>query len=187
MDKKQAILETALKLFVDNGFHGTATSKIASYSGVATGTLFNYFKTKEELIFALYHLINKEMDDYIVERMGFLSVSKESFQFVFSAAVSWSLEKPYHFRYLQQFNHSPFSKVSGLAVLNKEENPVCVLIQNGIDVVLIKQLPVLFIYMLFCSQTSGLYDYISSNKFESAQQSELIEEAFEMFWKMIED
>lgn len=187
MDKKELILASALKLFSENGFHGTATSKIALDSGVATGTLFNYFKTKEELIVTLYQMVLKGMDDYIVERMGSFSVSKESFQSVFSARVNWCIENPVHFQYLQQFNYSPFLGVVDSSVLNKAVNPVCVLIQNGIDLVLIKQMPVLFIYTLFCSQTSGLYDYFALNEFDRDKQFELIQEAFEMFWKMIED
>ena len=53
-EKKQCILDASLKLFVDNGFHGTSTSEIAKTAGVATGTLFHYFKTKKELINSLY-------------------------------------------------------------------------------------------------------------------------------------
>ena len=53
-EKKQSILDASLKLFVENGFHGTSTAEIAKTAGVATGTLFHYFKTKEELINSLY-------------------------------------------------------------------------------------------------------------------------------------
>ena len=49
-EKKQSILDASLKLFVENGFHGTSTAEIAKTAEVATGTLFHYFKTKEELI-----------------------------------------------------------------------------------------------------------------------------------------
>ena len=49
-EKEQKILDTSLKLFVERGFHGTSTAEIAKTAGVATGTLFHYFKTKEELI-----------------------------------------------------------------------------------------------------------------------------------------
>ena len=54
MEKKQNILDASLKLFVERGFHGTSTAEIAKKAGVATGTLFHYFKTKEELINSLY-------------------------------------------------------------------------------------------------------------------------------------
>src|SRR6187402_2221344 len=110
MDKKQLILGTALKLFVENGFHGTATSRIAAEAGVATGTLFNYFKTKEELIVTLYHSIRKEMDDRLMEKLTTHSISKESFRSLFVSSLSWGLENTIHYNYLQQFNHSPYYK-----------------------------------------------------------------------------
>jgi AcrR family transcriptional regulator len=49
---KQAILAAALKLFAENGFYETTTKAISKKAGIAEGTLFNYFPTKEDL--ALY-------------------------------------------------------------------------------------------------------------------------------------
>ena len=60
-EKKQSILDASLKLFVENGFHGTSTAEIAKTAEVATGTLFHYFKTKEELINRLYLLTKENM------------------------------------------------------------------------------------------------------------------------------
>ena len=187
MDKKSIILGSALQLFVENGFHGTATSKIAQEAGVANGTLFNYFKTKDELIIALYRSILKDMDDFIIERMESHSISKESFRSVFMATASWCLDNPLHYRYLQQFNHSPYFKLVTSTVLNQDEHPLLVLIQNGIDIVLIKQLSISFIYSIFTAQVNGLNSYIISNDLAKDKQTEFIEEAFEMVWKMIED
>ena len=48
----QAILAAALKLFAEKGFYNTTTREISRRAGIAEGTLFNYFKTKEDL--ALY-------------------------------------------------------------------------------------------------------------------------------------
>ena len=53
-DKRTAITEAALKLFTERGFQGTSTAQISKDAGVATGTLFNYFPTKEELINSLH-------------------------------------------------------------------------------------------------------------------------------------
>ena len=47
IDKKTAIMESALKLFTEREFHGTSTAQISKEAGIATGTLFNYFPTKE--------------------------------------------------------------------------------------------------------------------------------------------
>jgi AcrR family transcriptional regulator len=47
---RQAILAVARRLFAENGFERTTTRDIARAAGLATGTLFNYFATKEALL-----------------------------------------------------------------------------------------------------------------------------------------
>jgi len=187
MSKKKIILGTALRLFVDYGFHGTATAKIAQEANVATGTLFNYFRTKDELIVALYDSILKGMDDFVIGSMDYHSISKESVRSFFVATLSWSLENPIHYRYLQQFIHSPYFNLVAKDTALQEEHPLFVLIKNGIDLVIIKQLPIPFIQSLFTAQINGLFNYVLSNDLDKAEQYEFTEEAFEMFWKMIED
>src|SRR6266700_3989599 len=49
---KRAILRAALVLFAEKGFCRTTTKAISRKAGIAEGTLFNYFETKEDL--ALY-------------------------------------------------------------------------------------------------------------------------------------
>src|SRR2546426_4111134 len=49
---KRAILRAALVLFAEKGFYRTTTKAISRKAGIADGTLFNYFNTKEDL--ALY-------------------------------------------------------------------------------------------------------------------------------------
>ncbi len=54
MSKREQIFEAAVQLFTEKGFEKTPTSAISKVAGVATGTLFHHFKTKEDLINALY-------------------------------------------------------------------------------------------------------------------------------------
>jgi len=49
---RKAILRAALDSFAEKGFYQTTTKAIARKAGIAEGTLFNYFETKEDL--ALY-------------------------------------------------------------------------------------------------------------------------------------
>ncbi|PRP91053.1 Fatty acid metabolism regulator protein [Enhygromyxa salina] len=46
---REAILEAAMRLFGQTGFHEAKMSEIATEAGVATGTLYNYFSSKEEI------------------------------------------------------------------------------------------------------------------------------------------
>lgn len=59
---KKAILAAALKLFAEKGFYKTSTRAISRKAGIAEGTLFNYFETKEDL--ALY-FFEREMGEVI--------------------------------------------------------------------------------------------------------------------------
>jgi AcrR family transcriptional regulator len=187
MHKKQLISSTAIQLFVELGFHGTATSKIAQEAGVANGTLFNYFKTKDELIVALYRSILEEMDNFVLERMEFHSISKESFRSFFYAYLFWSLDNRIQYQYILQFNHSPYFQQVASTISKKEEHPLLVLIQNGIDIIVLKPMPASFIFSLFTAQLNGLYNYIICNDLAKDVQLELIQDSFEMLWKMIED
>jgi AcrR family transcriptional regulator len=187
MNKDQLIIGTALKLFVENGFHGTATSKVAQESGVANGTLFNYFATKEILIVSIYNSIIKKMDDFIIESIESNSVSKDALRSLFVASLRWNLDNTTEFQYLQQFNNSPYSKSAITRVLSNDDHPLYVLIQKGIDLVLLKHMPVAFIFSLFTAQINGLYYYLISENFSADQSAELIDETFELLWKMIED
>ena len=59
---KRQILKAALELFRERGLDGTTTKQISKRAGIAEGTLFNYFKTKEDL--ALY-FFQKETNDLV--------------------------------------------------------------------------------------------------------------------------
>ena len=48
-DKREKILEAALKIFTANGYHLTRLEEVTNSAGVAKGTLYLYFKSKEDL------------------------------------------------------------------------------------------------------------------------------------------
>jgi AcrR family transcriptional regulator len=50
---RERILQAALALFADKGFGATTTRDIAEAAGIASGTLFNYFQTKETIVTSL--------------------------------------------------------------------------------------------------------------------------------------
>ena len=60
-DKKQAILDSALQLFVKKGFNATSTASIAKAAGVATGTLFHHFPTKKDIMSQLFLSIKQPL------------------------------------------------------------------------------------------------------------------------------
>ena len=50
---RERIVVAAVKLFADEGWERTTTRELAAAAGIATGTLFNYFQSKEAVVAAL--------------------------------------------------------------------------------------------------------------------------------------
>ncbi|WHX51278.1 TetR/AcrR family transcriptional regulator [Paenibacillus woosongensis] len=53
-EKFEMILDAAQKVIAENGFHGSQVSKIAKEAGVADGTIYLYFKKKEDILISLF-------------------------------------------------------------------------------------------------------------------------------------
>lgn len=53
IEKRDLIIDTAAQLFSEYGFHEVNMELVARKAGIAKGTIYNYFKSKEELYFAI--------------------------------------------------------------------------------------------------------------------------------------
>jgi len=52
--KKVVAIEAAARVFADKGFHGATTQDIASEMGIQQGSLYYYFKSKEQALQAAF-------------------------------------------------------------------------------------------------------------------------------------
>jgi AcrR family transcriptional regulator len=62
-ERRQDILEAALELFRDRGFDETTVQDIATAAGVAAGTVYLYFPSKEHVLVALHNRFNRGMGE----------------------------------------------------------------------------------------------------------------------------
>lgn len=56
--RRSQIIKSAITLFKQKGFHRTTTREIARESGFSIGTLYEYIRTKEDVLFLVYEAIN---------------------------------------------------------------------------------------------------------------------------------
>jgi AcrR family transcriptional regulator len=100
-DKRNAILSAATKVFAERGL-GAPTSAISQAAGVAEGTLFTYFPTKDELINALYREIKLELADAMMSNFPRRTGIRNRFQHVWDRYVIWGVNNPAQQKVLQQ-------------------------------------------------------------------------------------
>lgn len=60
--KYNLIMEAAIKVIAENGFHGAQVSKVAKEAGVAEGTIYLYFKNKEDILISIF---TEKMGQYV--------------------------------------------------------------------------------------------------------------------------
>ncbi|MBU4403910.1 MAG: TetR/AcrR family transcriptional regulator, partial [Actinobacteria bacterium] len=53
-DKRVDVMQAALELIAEQGFHGAPMAAIAKKAGVASGTIYCYFESKDALITELF-------------------------------------------------------------------------------------------------------------------------------------
>ena len=76
-EKRNTIALASIKLFSEKGFQKTSIDEIARSAGVAKGTIYLYFKNKEEIIFAIWDVITKQHELIFNEKIKPEMSSKE--------------------------------------------------------------------------------------------------------------
>jgi AcrR family transcriptional regulator len=185
MDKQQEILNAALTLFVEQGFHATPTSKIAKEAGVANGTLFHYYKTKDELIVALYVDIKTKLAMCMQEENAAPANSRATWKKYYLQALDWGLTKPMEFRFVQQFMSSPYLMLLAPEEIQKQSRFMTDMIKQGIKDKLIKPMAVELVLSLVSSHTYGISQYITSAKLNDKEKQKVMNSSFDMIWGMI--
>lgn len=179
--KRTRILETAMMLFNEFGFHATPTSKIAKKAKVSVGTLFNYFSSKEVLIHAIYLEIKIHSRHRFLEQLKEKTTEHDNLQSMWGAIIHWGIENPEEFSFLESFSVSPFKNSF------KDDSIMCnyqrfreSILQSLIPVELCKQYPEYFL-MHIDNASHSATRFILNNNVPNVE--EFINASFDLLWK----
>jgi len=87
--QRREAIRSAAAVFADKGYHGSSTRDIAEYMGIKQGSLYYYFKSKED---ALSEVCLYGMQDY-VDRMYSISASDQTFREKLVATITSHVTK----------------------------------------------------------------------------------------------
>ena len=105
-DKRNAILDAATGVVAERGLGAAPTSEISKQAGVAEGTLFTYFKTKDDLINALYREIKLELADAMMSGFPRKQRVRTRLRHVWDGYVNWGIANPKQRKALAQLQVS---------------------------------------------------------------------------------
>src|SRR5688572_21903562 len=137
--KKAAILRSALELIGENGFHGVPMSKISANAGVAAGTIYHYFDSKDAIIRELGTQIRQQMAEAMFSSDYADQDYRSQFFVGWISFCQYFIRNKHALTFIEQFNSSPYSKESSQPV-NPFKERFHAFFQSGMDQGLIKNM-----------------------------------------------
>ncbi len=67
--RRRQIADTAVKLFIEKGFHKTTTRQIANAAGVSIGSLYEYIASKEDILYLVCDSIHQQVEQGVTDAM----------------------------------------------------------------------------------------------------------------------
>lgn len=106
ISNRQKVMDTALHMILENGIQSASMGKISKASGVAVGTIYHHFASKEELVSEIYRSLKLKMLEPF-EKLEYQSNTKETFKLIMRTFINFALEHPEEFTFIEQFYMSP--------------------------------------------------------------------------------
>src|SRR5205085_10875029 len=75
-ERAELILDVAEEVLAEKGYHDTSMDEIAARAGVAKGTLYQHFPSKENLVFALFERNLVLFEQTVVQAVATLSTAR---------------------------------------------------------------------------------------------------------------
>lgn len=140
-DKRSAIMQAAMELIAEQGFHGTPTSQIAQKAGTGVGTIYRYFKDKDELIEAIHEQVHGLFINCFAESYDPQSPVRENYLRIFTVLTQLFLANPFGTKFMEQYYNSPYGVAKKRADEFECDKPLIAFFAQGQQQQIIKDLP----------------------------------------------
>jgi len=151
LDKRSDIIQAALDLIVERGFHGTSMAMVAEKADVGAGTIYHYFESKDALIKELYQELEQKVMVTLGEGDPISKPIKERFIHLWTVLLKYFIAHPLYFRYIEQYHNSPYGvSLRRDRILSKTDDRGIFknLFEEGITQQVIKGLPLSMLFAL---------------------------------------
>jgi AcrR family transcriptional regulator len=183
VDKREAILQAALDLFAERGFHGTPVPLIADKAKVGAGTIYRHFADKENLVNELYRRWKTRLFESITEGLSEALPVRSLFHEVWVRWIDFAVAHPRAIIFLEAHHHSPYLDAASKAESEKIHNAFLGMMASGCSQQLFKAVPP----QLHMSFVSGVISQMVKDAWAGRFDltPEIIEQGEEMCWQAI--
>lgn len=180
-EKQLAILNAAINEFAEFGV-SAPTARIAKAAGVAEGTLFKYFCTKDELLNQLYLHLKDELRESMMCDFPHSGDVQHRTRFVWVKYLDWGMSHPQKRNVMAKLKMSCQLSESSKREGTQSFAAIGDMFEEGIANGLLRKQPTEFVAGLFAAISEMTMDLIEKNPNESRKYNKL---GFEALWNAI--
>lgn len=107
-NKSDQILKAALHLFAENGFHSAPMSRLAQMAGVGVGSIYRYFKDKDQLVHAVFAHVDQALTTMLAGAFDPDLSDRDQLMRMMTHLIYYLHSHPREFRFLEQYYYSPY-------------------------------------------------------------------------------
>jgi len=163
-DKRKEIMQAALELIAEQGFHGAPMAMIAERAGVGAGTIYRYFESKDALIVEVFSELERTVVESLMQGYSVDRPLRDRFIHLSTWIIRYFVDHAIHFRFIEQYMNSPYGVTMRRERLLGKARDIDLfrhLLQEGIDRQALKDLPLALHFALaFGPILSLLRDHI---------------------------
>ena len=173
----------AEQLFIDHGFHGTSMQMIAKAAGIAAGTVYLHFPSKEELIRRIYRRAVTDMLGSLLKVYDPTLWPFEQYKYFWLNAYHELKEKQSLVHFKDLYERSPFYNEDDRVWADEQWQPIEQFFQNGIDNGLFRNMPSCMLGYLSIGSVLSISQTQRVTPFEMT--AELEEQLIQASWRAI--
>lgn len=180
-DKRSAILAAAIQAMAELG-ESAPTAKIAKLAGVAEGTVFTYFSSKDELLNQLYLTLKAEMGEVMLSTYPKRASVRARAEHVWRQYVAWGVANPQKRKVMAQLTMSGRVSELSKAAGSKAFGDVQMLLNQSMASSSLRALPSNFVGAVMATLAEVTIDFMTR---EPAQAERYAAAGFSAFWNAI--
>jgi len=177
LNRKDLIINTARRVIYQNGLFDASIGKIAKEANIPVGSIYTYFKSKEELINEIYSQVKHEIGAYAFQPIPNGLDVKSELGIYWTRFVSFGIDQQEKFFFAEQFINSPLISTSTRQEIRPQFERLFQLIEIGKDLGLLKPM------CMYQLQNMVHANIVGTIKFLVAQELTFTEELSQSFYQ----
>lgn len=183
-DKREKILKSVYALTGKHGLQSVTISGISKTAGIAAGTLYIYFKNKEEIIQLAYAAVEDKMTQEMYHNFDIQLPIKQSLRKIYVNMLNYRLKNYDETVFIDQYQQSGYIQLNfskQLAEYEKQNKPLYNLLEKGQQEGIIKGVDAIVLISFFDGSVRSCSTGIIQKLFPLSQQ--LMDDYFDMIWR----